>query len=286
MIRFKNLCCFVTALTCLALAAAGSPVRFRCAACVVRRTRRHRAAVAEGLHRRAAFGGRLALGGLSTAQPMPEKPGRPAKPELLLPRHMPRRSTGKTVKMIAITSGCDTPALKPCRMRAKISTSSLGAMPPPTAPPAPAAPGRRRRGSPDRRGRAGPRARAPPARAPPRRRGALEGRGVLHRDLSHRRGPRTRRGADRQRYPQDAESTDRGRCRVAWSRVPLRWHSWTGPDAGTGCVQHDLGAPAHGSRSVRDHRTAASGLRAHRFDAVDQWRTIHGLMRERKHDKL
>ena len=47
---------------------------------------------------------------------------------------MPRRSGGKTVKMVAITSGCETPALKPCRMRAKISDSTVGAVPPSSAP--------------------------------------------------------------------------------------------------------------------------------------------------------
>ncbi len=43
---------------------------------------------------KAWFGGRLAIGALSTSAPMPDQPGRPAKPELMLPRHMPRRSTG------------------------------------------------------------------------------------------------------------------------------------------------------------------------------------------------
>ena len=50
------------------------------------------------------------------------------------PIAMPRRSAGKTVKMVAITSGCATPALKPCRTRAKISLSSVGAEPPSRAP--------------------------------------------------------------------------------------------------------------------------------------------------------
>ena len=36
--------------------------------------------------------------------------------------------------MIAITSGCATPALKPCTVREKISTSSVGAVPPISAP--------------------------------------------------------------------------------------------------------------------------------------------------------
>ncbi len=40
------------------------------------------------------FNGRLPIGALSTQQPMPDRPGRPAKPELRLPREMPRRSTG------------------------------------------------------------------------------------------------------------------------------------------------------------------------------------------------
>lgn len=36
---------------------------------------------------------RLPIGALSTAEPMPDRPGRPEKPELLAPRAMPRRST-------------------------------------------------------------------------------------------------------------------------------------------------------------------------------------------------
>ena len=51
-----------------------------------------------------------------------------------MPIAEPRRSAGKTVKMVAITSGWAMPALKPWRMRAKISTSSFGAMPPSSAP--------------------------------------------------------------------------------------------------------------------------------------------------------
>ena len=47
---------------------------------------------------------------------------------------MPRRSGGKTVKIVAMTRGCATPALKPCRTRAKISASSVGAEPPISAP--------------------------------------------------------------------------------------------------------------------------------------------------------
>ena len=47
---------------------------------------------------------------------------------------MPRRSAGKTVKMVAITRGWAMPAEKPCRMRAKIRRSSVGADPPASAP--------------------------------------------------------------------------------------------------------------------------------------------------------
>ncbi len=36
----------------------------------------------------------LPLGAVSVGLPMPDRPGRPARPELLLPRDMPRRSTG------------------------------------------------------------------------------------------------------------------------------------------------------------------------------------------------
>lgn len=43
---------------------------------------------------KAWFGGRLAIGGVSTALPMPERPGRPDRPHLMLPRDMPRRSAG------------------------------------------------------------------------------------------------------------------------------------------------------------------------------------------------
>ena len=50
------------------------------------------------------------------------------------PIAMPRRSGGKTVKIVAITSGWATPALKPCRTREKISASSFGAVPPSSAP--------------------------------------------------------------------------------------------------------------------------------------------------------
>ncbi len=38
--------------------------------------------------------GGLSLGHVSRPVPMPDRPGRPAKPELLLPRDMPRRSSG------------------------------------------------------------------------------------------------------------------------------------------------------------------------------------------------
>lgn len=37
--------------------------------------------------------GRLSLGARSTAEPMPDRPGRPARPELRAPRSMPKRST-------------------------------------------------------------------------------------------------------------------------------------------------------------------------------------------------
>lgn len=43
---------------------------------------------------KAWYGGRLPLGSLSTSAAMPDRPGRPPRPELLLPRHMPRRSAG------------------------------------------------------------------------------------------------------------------------------------------------------------------------------------------------
>ncbi len=39
------------------------------------------------------FGRRLSLGALRTAAPMPDRPGRPDRPQLLPPRDMPRRST-------------------------------------------------------------------------------------------------------------------------------------------------------------------------------------------------
>ena len=43
---------------------------------------------------KAWFGGRLAVGMLSTGTAMPERPGRPANPQLMMPRDMPRRSAG------------------------------------------------------------------------------------------------------------------------------------------------------------------------------------------------
>ena len=47
---------------------------------------------------------------------------------------VPRRSAGNTPKMVAITRGWAMPAEKPCSTRAKISASSVGALPPSTAP--------------------------------------------------------------------------------------------------------------------------------------------------------
>jgi len=43
---------------------------------------------------KAWFGRRLSLGHISARRPMPDRPGRPALPELLAPRAMPRRSAG------------------------------------------------------------------------------------------------------------------------------------------------------------------------------------------------
>jgi len=43
---------------------------------------------------KAWFGRRLSLGHMSARHPMPDRPGRPALPELLAPRAMPRRSAG------------------------------------------------------------------------------------------------------------------------------------------------------------------------------------------------
>ena len=45
---------------------------------------------------------RLSLGNLSTAGSMPERPGRPARPELLPPRAMPRRSAHGLANRIAL----------------------------------------------------------------------------------------------------------------------------------------------------------------------------------------
>ncbi len=45
---------------------------------------------------------RLSLGRLSADQPMPERPGRPTRPELLPPRDMPRRSVGGIKGRIAM----------------------------------------------------------------------------------------------------------------------------------------------------------------------------------------
>lgn len=45
---------------------------------------------------------RLSVGPLSTAEPMPERPGRPSKPELLPPRAMPRRSAHGLENRIAL----------------------------------------------------------------------------------------------------------------------------------------------------------------------------------------
>jgi uncharacterized ferritin-like protein (DUF455 family) len=43
---------------------------------------------------KAWFGRQLSLGRLSTDAGMPDRPGRPGKPELISPRNMPKRSTG------------------------------------------------------------------------------------------------------------------------------------------------------------------------------------------------
>jgi uncharacterized ferritin-like protein (DUF455 family) len=43
---------------------------------------------------KAWFAGTLSLGAMSDPRPMPDRPGRPARPELLPPRQMPRRSPG------------------------------------------------------------------------------------------------------------------------------------------------------------------------------------------------
>ena len=41
---------------------------------------------------KAWFGGILPLGHVSDRLAMPDRPGRPAKPDLMLPRHMPKRA--------------------------------------------------------------------------------------------------------------------------------------------------------------------------------------------------
>lgn len=46
--------------------------------------------------------GRLSVGRLSSDEPMPDRPGRPARPELLPPRSMPKRSTGGVKGRIAL----------------------------------------------------------------------------------------------------------------------------------------------------------------------------------------
>ncbi len=51
---------------------------------------------------KAWFAGELPLGHRSNRIPMPDRPGRPAKPELLAPRHMPRRTTGGLKGRIAM----------------------------------------------------------------------------------------------------------------------------------------------------------------------------------------
>ena len=47
---------------------------------------------------KAWFGGHLSLGQLSTDQPMPDRPGRPEHPVLMLPRNMPKRASGGSEK--------------------------------------------------------------------------------------------------------------------------------------------------------------------------------------------
>ncbi len=44
------------------------------------------------------YGGTLAIGHVSSRRPMPDRPGRPARPELLLPRHMPKRTALGSIK--------------------------------------------------------------------------------------------------------------------------------------------------------------------------------------------
>ena len=43
---------------------------------------------------KAWFSGNLPVGAVSTALPMPDRPGRPDRPQLMMPRDMPRRSAG------------------------------------------------------------------------------------------------------------------------------------------------------------------------------------------------
>jgi uncharacterized ferritin-like protein (DUF455 family) len=51
---------------------------------------------------KAWFGGTLSLGHLSDPHTMPDRPGRPDRPQLLLPRDMPKRSTGGEKGRIAL----------------------------------------------------------------------------------------------------------------------------------------------------------------------------------------
>ncbi len=51
---------------------------------------------------KAWFAGRLSLGPLSSPSEMPDRPGRPARPLLLPPREMPRRTTGGLKGRIAL----------------------------------------------------------------------------------------------------------------------------------------------------------------------------------------
>ena len=53
----------------------------------------HKVALARATAK-AWFGGSLPIGALSTALVMPDRPGRPARPQLMMPRDMPRRSAG------------------------------------------------------------------------------------------------------------------------------------------------------------------------------------------------
>jgi uncharacterized ferritin-like protein (DUF455 family) len=51
---------------------------------------------------KAWFGARLSLGGHVTGLAMPDRPGRPVRPQLLAPREMPRRTTGGLKGRIAL----------------------------------------------------------------------------------------------------------------------------------------------------------------------------------------